>query len=85
MTAYRFFRGGTPFCCAYGMRFAKERVRMRTNCEECSNYCYDEDMEDYSCQIDLDEDEYSRYISDSSYECPYYRCSDDYRIVRKQM
>jgi len=58
---------------------------MRTNCEECSNYCYDEDTECYGCEIDLDEDEYSRFVSDAFYECPYYRSNDDYRIVRKQM
>ena len=54
-------------------------------CEYCSNYVYDEDYEGYVCDISMDEDEYVRLVSDSRYECPYYRNGDDYRIVRKQM
>ena len=48
-------------------------------------YTFDEDYEEYVCDMDMDEDEYIRLISDSHYECPYYRNGDDYRIVRKQM
>ena len=55
------------------------------NCETCTYYTFDEDYEEYVCDMDMDEDEYIRLISDSHYECPYYRNGDDYRIVRKQM
>mgnify|MGYP001385392776 CR=1 FL=1 len=58
---------------------------MRSNCEECSNYIFDEEMEEYICDVELDEDELGRFLSDSRYECPYYRNGDDYKIVRKQM
>ena len=37
------------------------------------------------CDVNMDEDEYMRPISDQHYQCPYYRNGDDYRIVRHQM
>ena len=58
---------------------------MKTDCESCANFIYDDEYEEYLCDINLDEDEYMRYISDRDYECPYYQCGDDYKIVRKQM
>ncbi len=55
------------------------------NCEQCNNYVYDEDYECYTCEMDLDEDEMTRFLSDSFRECPYYQSADDYLIVRKQI
>ena len=55
------------------------------NCETCAFYNYDEEYECYFCDINMDEDEYMRLISDQHYQCPYYRNGDDYRIVRHQM
>lgn len=57
----------------------------RTNCETCGNYVYDDELECYECQINLDEDEMARFLSDTFYQCPYYQIQDEYRIVRKQM
>ena len=48
-------------------------------------YTFDEDYEEYVCDMDMDEDEYVRFLSDSHYVCPYYRNGDEYKIVRKQM
>ena len=48
-------------------------------------YTYDEEYESYMCDVNMDEDEYMRLISDQHYQCPYYRNGDDYRIVRHQM
>ena len=45
---------------------------MAASCEFCSNYVYDDDEEEYYCDVNLDEDEY-------------YRSNDDYKIVRHQM
>ena len=42
-------------------------------------------QESYMCDVNMDEDEYMRLISDQHYQCPYYRNGDDYRIVRHQM
>ena len=53
-------------------------------CEMCANYCYDEDFEEYYCDIDLDEDEYMRFLSSSEKMCPYYRNGDEYEVVKHQ-
>ena len=54
-------------------------------CEECANYVYDDEYEEYVCMISMDEDDYARLQNDSHYQCPYYQCGDEYRIVRHQM
>lgn len=54
-------------------------------CETCTYFTYDEDYECYVCDIDMDEDEYVRLMSDDRYSCPYYRNGDEYLVVRKQM
>ena len=54
----------------------------QNSCESCTYYTYDED---YMCDINMDEDEYMRLISDQHYQCPYYRNGDEYMVVRKQM
>ena len=53
-------------------------------CETCAYYAYDEDWDCWVCEMNLDEDEYARYISDARAHCPYYRDGDEYRIARKQ-
>jgi hypothetical protein len=49
------------------------------------NYTYDEDYECYTCEVNLDEDEMSRFITGNYKECPHFRMGDEYKIVRKQM
>lgn len=58
---------------------------MATRCEECAHFVYDDDYEEYLCQVDLDEDEVARFYSDAHYNCPYYRNGDEYQVVRHQM
>lgn len=55
-----------------------------TNCEECENYIFDEETEEYYCEVmsGFDEDEYAS-ISRGAV-CPMFRFNDEYRIVRKQ-
>lgn len=55
------------------------------SCEECDNYVYDEEFEEYYCEVNLDEDEYGRLAQDSHYKCPYFRFHDEYKVVRKQI
>ncbi len=55
------------------------------NCESCANFVYDEEFEEYYCQMNLDEDEYGRLRGNSKYRCPYFRFQDEYMVVRKQM
>ena len=54
------------------------------NCEDCENYDYDEESDSYACMMDLDMDEFERFVLSEHSHCPYYRVRDDYRIVRKQ-
>lgn len=54
-------------------------------CDMCQNYCYDEEFEEYYCDINLDEDEYMRFLSTvTETNCPYFKNGDEYTIVRKQ-
>ncbi|MGI6095499.1 MAG: DUF6472 family protein [Lachnospiraceae bacterium] len=57
----------------------------KSNCDSCVYFEYDEEYECYVCQMNLDEDELGKFLSDRFYDCPYYRFGDEYRIVRKQM
>lgn len=58
---------------------------MRTNCDCCSNYIYDEEFEYYVCDVNLDEDEMSHFLRGTFNSCPYFQSDDEYKIVRKQM
>lgn len=58
---------------------------MKSNCETCMYYDYDEEYDEYFCQVQLDEDEMERFLSDRFQNCPYYRLEDEYKTVRKQM
>lgn len=57
---------------------------MKTMCEECIHYQFDDEYEYYICEVNLDEDEMRRFIEGADFECPYWRSNDDYAIVRKQ-
>lgn len=59
--------------------------KTKSSCESCMYYEYDEEYECFVCQMDLDEDEMARFMTDTYYDCPYYRFGDEYSIVRKQM
>ena len=39
-------------------------------CDTCINYEYDEDYECYTCMMDLDEDEYEKFITGRNTSCP---------------
>lgn len=67
----------------YFNRFAGGKS-MATNCETCANYYYDEETEEYCCDVSLDEDEMVRFLSAPDYNCPFYRVYDEYGTVRKQ-
>lgn len=54
------------------------------NCEECDYLEYDEETDTYECLMDLDMDDYARYLLSDRAVCPYFRVRDEYRIVRKQ-
>ena len=54
-------------------------------CETCAYYVYDEEFDEYVCDVDMDEDDAARLISGHSRECPYWRNGDEYETVRHQM
>lgn len=56
-----------------------------TSCDTCCNYRYDEDYDCYECDVSMDEDEMARFLSQTRFECPYYRSDDEYEVVRHQM
>lgn len=61
-----------------------KKKQIQTSCEMCAYYAYDEFYGEYVCEINLDEDEMSRFLSSSNYACPYFNLYDEYKIVRKQ-
>ena len=63
----------------------KRRSKTLASCDFCANYIYDEENDEYYCDVELDEDEYLRFIKSNYRECPYYRNGDEYKIVRHQM
>ena len=66
-------------------RIGQKTIWCKISCDYCANYVYDEESESYYCDVNLDEDEYYRFISTEYKECPYYRNGDEYRVVRHQM
>ena len=60
-------------------------LAMTNSCDTCAYCGYDEDYGEYVCDIDMDEDDYIRFLSDRHSQCPYYRNGDEYLVVRSQM
>ncbi|MBR1599633.1 MAG: hypothetical protein IJ661_12075 [Lachnospiraceae bacterium] len=55
------------------------------SCDSCAYLVYDEDYEEYVCDINMDEDDYGRLMSNGFRGCPYYRDGDEYKVVRHQI
>lgn len=53
-------------------------------CESCAYYTYDEEYEEYVCDVNLDEDDMARLISSGYKECPFWRNGDEYDTVKHQ-
>ncbi|MBE6638128.1 MAG: hypothetical protein E7616_01540 [Ruminococcaceae bacterium] len=56
----------------------------QANCETCEFYRYDEELDLYVCDMNLDEDEMADYLVKGSARCVYYRFYDEYKTVQKQ-
>ena len=54
-------------------------------CETCAYYFFDEDCEEYGCDAAMDEDDFVRLTESGFKGCPYYRDSDEYKVVRRQL
>lgn len=57
----------------------------QTNCDTCAFNVYDDDEDNYICDVDMDEDDYARFLTSKYYACPFYRNGDEYAVVRHQM
>lgn len=68
-----------------GILVEKRKKTVRTSCDTCTNYRYDEEYDYYVCEVNLDEDEMGRFLHGTIESCPYYRRDDEYAVVRKQM
>lgn len=55
------------------------------DCDTCAFYTYDEEYDEYLCEVDMDEDDYARFLEGHYRHCPFYRNGDEYAIVRHQM
>ncbi len=54
-------------------------------CDSCAYFSYDEEYEEYVCDMDMDEDDYSRLLESKFRQCPYYQDGDEYKVVRHQL
>ena len=54
-------------------------------CDDCAYFEYDEDDDEYYCSVNMDEDDYGRFIASGYRECPYYVNGDEYAVVKHQM
>ena len=61
-----------------------KKDKARACCDICVHYEYDDDAGAVICTVNLDEDEYERYLSGSYRNCPYYQPFDEYKVVRRQ-
>lgn len=59
-------------------------MRGAINCQECSNYVYDEEAGYYSCAIALDEDDMARAVQGRLAACPFFQFNDEYTLARRQ-
>lgn len=65
--------------------FSKYTGKKPSSCESCEFYNYDEYIDDYSCSLNLDEDEMNNFLNRNTGECHYYRFYDEYKSVHKQI
>ncbi|MCR5802211.1 MAG: DUF6472 family protein [Lachnospiraceae bacterium] len=63
----------------------EKKIRVQGRCDECAYNEYDEDDEEYYCSVNMDEDDYYRFLTSGYKECPYFKNGDEYAVVRHQI
>lgn len=58
---------------------------VKSNCEMCDYYIYDDEYDNYYCEMDLDEDEMFDFVTSSIGNCHYFRYKNEYRSVNRQI
>ena len=66
------------------MKKEKERKNTAIACESCVYYDYNDEDDMYECTVNLDEDEFLRFMTARTSGCPYYKFYDEYKSVQKQ-
>ena len=61
-----------------------EQKKPVSNCEYCSNLVYDDELGEYVCEANPDEDDVYRLFSNREFNCHDFRDDDDYKLARKQ-
>ena len=56
-----------------------------TNCEQCEHYVYDDMMDYYVCEVDLDQDEMEDFLNYNTHHCPYFRFADEYYVMASEL
>ena len=56
-----------------------------SSCDLCAHYVYDDEDDFSECMVNMDADDYARFITSSYESCPYFQLDDEYKVVRKQM
>lgn len=64
---------------------ASSAKKVAGNCESCEFYDYDEYLDAYVCNVNLDQDEMLDFVRGNTRGCPYYRFYDEYKSVHKQI
>ena len=59
-------------------------MKIEASCENCYNYVYDEEFEDYCCIVNADMDDYARMLTGKEV-CPFFRYDNEYKTVNKQI
>ena len=60
-------------------------MAIKSNCDCCNYYVYDEEYDCYECEVNLDEDEMVKFMHSSFDDCPYFKLYDEYKTVRRQI
>ena len=58
---------------------------MKNQCDTCVYYVCDEKSDEYFCDMNMDEDDYYRFMKDTQADCPFWRNGDEYAVVKHQL
>ena len=77
--------GMTPIYNKGGRQMDYRCKKHAVRCEDCEFYRYDEELDLYSCEQNLDQDEVEHMSFGGSSECPYFRFYDEYKSTQRQI
>ena len=49
---------------------------MASSCDMCAHYVYDEEDDFYECLVNMDEDDFARFVARGYDNCPYFQDSE---------